>query len=59
MVSLTKEHTTKQKIITYYNLTKGGVDVVDKMKAEFSVTCFNNRWPFTVFTDLLNIIVQL
>lgn len=27
----------KPKIITFYNLTKGGVDVVDRMKSEYSV----------------------
>lgn len=51
----TKETTMKPEIITDYNLTKGGVDVVDKMKAEYSVTRFSNRWPFTVFCSLLNI----
>lgn len=45
----------KPSVITFYNLTKGGVDVVDRMKAEYSVTRFSNRWPFTVFCSLLNI----
>ncbi|CAH2000244.1 unnamed protein product [Acanthoscelides obtectus] len=38
-----------------YNLTKGGVDVVDKMKSEYSAARFSNRWPYTVFCGLLNI----
>lgn len=33
----------KPEVITEYNLTKGEVDVVDKIEAEYSVTRFNNR----------------
>lgn len=45
----------KPEVITFYNVTKGGVDVADKMKAEYSVTRYSNRWPFTIFCSLLNI----
>ena len=45
----------KPSVITFYNLTKGAVDVVDRMKAEYSVTRCSNRWSFTVFCSLLNI----
>ncbi|CAH1991136.1 unnamed protein product [Acanthoscelides obtectus] len=45
----------KPEVITDYNLTKGGVDVVDKIKSEYSTARFNNRWPYTVFCGLLNI----
>lgn len=45
----------KPSIITFYNLTKGGVDVVDRLKNEYSVTRVSNRWPFTVFGGLLNV----
>ncbi|XP_046674842.1 uncharacterized protein LOC124363627 [Homalodisca vitripennis] len=45
----------KPDIITFYNSTKGGVDVVDRMKGEYSVTRVSNRWPFTVFCGLLNV----
>lgn len=45
----------KPSVITFYNLTKGGVDVVDRMKTEYSVTRVSNRWPLTVFSSLLNI----
>ncbi|KAJ8909550.1 hypothetical protein NQ315_012744 [Exocentrus adspersus] len=50
-------NSTKQKpeVITFYNCTKGGVDVADKMKAEYSVTRFSNRWPFIVVCSLMNI----
>ncbi|XP_046684739.1 uncharacterized protein LOC124370490 [Homalodisca vitripennis] len=45
----------KPSIITFYNMTKGGVDVVDRLKSEYSVTRISNRWPFTVFGGLLNV----
>ncbi|KAJ8958372.1 hypothetical protein NQ314_006433 [Rhamnusium bicolor] len=45
----------KPSVITFYNLTKGAVDVVDRMKAEYSVTRVSNRWPLTIFCTLLNI----
>lgn len=45
----------KPEIITFYNSTKGGIDVVDRMKGEYSVTRVSNRWPFTVFCGLLNV----
>uniref|UniRef100_A0A1B6LLL4 PiggyBac transposable element-derived protein domain-containing protein n=1 Tax=Graphocephala atropunctata TaxID=36148 RepID=A0A1B6LLL4_9HEMI len=45
----------KPTIITFYNMTKGGVDVVDRLKSEYSVTRVSNRWPFTVFGGLLNV----
>ncbi|KAG5868202.1 hypothetical protein JTB14_030259 [Gonioctena quinquepunctata] len=32
-----------------------GVDVVDGMKCEYSVTRVSNHWPFTVFCSLFNI----
>lgn len=45
----------KPSIITFYNLTKGRVDVVDRLKSEYSVTRISNRWPFTAFGGLLNV----
>lgn len=36
-------------------VTKGAVDVVDRMKTEYSVTRVSNRWPLTVFGSILNI----
>ncbi|CAH1988639.1 unnamed protein product [Acanthoscelides obtectus] len=45
----------KPEVITDYNFTKGGVDVVDKMKSEYSTSRFSNRWPYTVFCGFLNI----
>lgn len=33
----------KPEVITFYNSTKGGVDVVDQMKTEYNVTRKSNR----------------
>lgn len=45
----------KPSIITYYNQTKGGVDVVDAMCGEYSVARGTRRWPLCLFFQLLNI----
>ncbi|XP_015121722.1 piggyBac transposable element-derived protein 4-like [Diachasma alloeum] len=47
----------KPDVIMYYNSTKAGVDIVDKMKASYNFTIarFSCRWPLTVFFHLLNI----
>lgn len=46
----------KPEIITFYNSTKGGVDVVDMMMDKYSVSRNSRRWPLTVFFALLNIV---
>lgn len=50
-----KSKQNKPNITTIYNLTKGDVDVVDRMKSEYSLSSVSNRWPFTVFDAMLNI----
>ena len=45
----------KPEIITFYDSTKGGVDVVDMMMDKYSVSRNSRRWPVTVFFALLNI----
>lgn len=45
----------KPEIITYYNRTKNGVDLVDKMCPMYDVARNSRRWPLTVFFDLLNL----
>lgn len=45
----------KPEVITFYNFTKGGVDVVDELKAEYSVARISCRWPLTIFFTLINI----
>ncbi|XP_066946066.1 piggyBac transposable element-derived protein 4-like [Macrobrachium rosenbergii] len=46
----------KPEIITFYNSTKGGVDVVDMMMDKYSVSRNSRHWPLTVFFALLNIV---
>jgi hypothetical protein len=45
----------KPEIITFYNATKGGVDVVDQMKEEYSVGRMTRRWPMRLFYSIINI----
>lgn len=45
----------KPEIISFYNKTKGGVDVVDQLKMEYDVSRISRRWPLTIFFTLLNI----
>lgn len=45
----------KPEVIMYYNVSKGGVDVVDRLKSEYDVSRISNRWPLTLFFALLNI----
>ncbi|UYV74496.1 hypothetical protein LAZ67_11003685 [Cordylochernes scorpioides] len=45
----------KPEIVTFYNLTKGGVDMVNQMCGTYSVGRRTNRWPLCLFFDLLNV----
>ncbi|KAH9633350.1 hypothetical protein HF086_004064 [Spodoptera exigua] len=45
----------KPEVITYYNRTKNGVDLVDKMCSMYDVARNSRRWPLTVFFRLLNL----
>lgn len=45
----------KPNLITYYNGTKGGVDVVDSMCAEYTVARGTRRWPLCLFFAVMNI----
>lgn len=45
----------KPEVITYYNSTKGGVDVVDELKVEYSVSRISCRWSLKIFFALMNI----
>ncbi|KAH9633010.1 hypothetical protein HF086_000370 [Spodoptera exigua] len=46
----------KPEIITFYNRTKCGVDILDKMCKQYSVLRNSRRWPLTIFFDLMNIV---
>ncbi|PSN42458.1 hypothetical protein C0J52_18913, partial [Blattella germanica] len=45
----------KPEIVTFYNSTKGGVDVVDKLCAAYDVARNTRRWPMVILYALLNI----
>ncbi len=45
----------KPEIITFYNVNKGGVDVVDELKMLYSTARFSCRWSLTVFFGIMNI----
>lgn len=45
----------KPELVTFYNVTKGGVDVVDLLKSYYNVSRISCRWPLTVFFSLMNI----
>lgn len=45
----------KPEVNTFYNLTKGGVDVVDQLKSTYSVSRFCCRWPLRIFFTILDV----
>ena len=45
----------KPEIITFYNSTKGGVDMVDQMAGEYDTSRNSRRWSLTDFYALLNV----
>lgn len=45
----------KAEIITFYNLTKGGVDTLDQLRATYDVARNTRRWPMVIFYSLLNV----
>ena len=47
--------TKKPEIITFYNSTKGGVDMVDQMAGKYDTSRNSRRWSLTVFYTLLNV----
>lgn len=48
-------NTQKPEIIHFYNETKGGVDTVDQLCGNYSVSRRTNRWPLCIIFHLLNI----
>lgn len=43
----------KRQVVTFYILTKGGVEVVDLPKSDYDVSRISCRWPFTISFALL------
>lgn len=50
----TGEH-RKPAVITSYNETKFGVDIVDKMCGQYDVARNSRRWPLTLFFHIINL----
>lgn len=46
----------KPEIVTFYNSTKIGVDLVDQLCGNYNVSRTTRRWHMVLFFDLLNII---
>lgn len=44
----------KTEINTFYNSTKGGVDVADELSATYDVSRNSKKWPLTVFYAIMN-----
>ncbi|CAK1595330.1 unnamed protein product [Parnassius mnemosyne] len=44
----------KPEMITFYNSTKAGVDVVDELSSSYNVSRNSKRWPMTLFYGVLN-----
>ncbi|UYV72184.1 hypothetical protein LAZ67_9002121 [Cordylochernes scorpioides] len=45
----------KPEMIMFYNMTKGGVDMMDEMTATYNCARNSRRWPMVIFYSLLNI----
>lgn len=45
----------KPDVISFYNSTKLGVDIVDKMCGAYNVSRNTKRWPMVIFFTMLNI----
>lgn len=45
----------KPEIISFYNQTKGGVDTVDQLCANYSSTRRSRRWPMKIFYTIVNV----
>ncbi|XP_067132199.1 piggyBac transposable element-derived protein 4-like [Centruroides vittatus] len=45
----------KPEIITFYNMTKGGVDTVDQLTGTYNCARTTRRWPMIIFYCMLNI----
>lgn len=45
----------KPEMVTEYNKTKGGVDVVDKLVSSYDCARNTRRWPMVIFYTMLNV----
>lgn len=54
-IDTTTEDKHKPEIITFYNVTKSGVDSVDQKIAQYTVSRNTRRWPIVMFYNMINI----
>lgn len=52
----TTQDAKKPEILTFYNMTKGGVDTNDKLCATYNVGRRTRRWPVVIFFHLINVV---
>ena len=45
----------KPEILHFYNKTKSGIDVMNKMLGTYTTYKQTNRWPFTFFYNIIDI----
>lgn len=50
-----ENHAKKPEMITFYNKTKIGVDLVDQLCEKYHVARNTRRWPMVIFDNLLDI----
>lgn len=53
--TVSNDEKKKPEIIKHYNRTKGGVDLMDKMAAAFSVKRKTLRWPVSFFYNIIDL----
>lgn len=53
--AVSNETDKKPEIIEFYNKTKSGVDVVDKLCATYNTARATRRWPMVIFYHILNV----
>lgn len=45
----------KPEILTFYNMSKGGVDTADKLCSTYNVGRRTRRWPLAIFFHIINV----
>lgn len=46
----------KPEIITFYNITKGGVDTCDQLCSNYNVGRRTKKWPLAIFNHFINVL---
>lgn len=53
--SVNNDAKRKPEIISYYNKTKGGVDLMDQMVSTYTCKRQSKRWPMTFFFNMIDV----